>query len=38
MTLATADLGELLRLLPVQPAGIALLPAAIGLPVIAPPL
>ncbi|GGX23835.1 cation ABC transporter permease [Streptomyces chryseus] len=34
MTLATADLGELLQLMPVQRAGIALLLAAIGLPVI----
>ncbi|GGO95557.1 metal ABC transporter permease [Wenjunlia tyrosinilytica] len=34
MTLATADIGELLRLLPVQRAGFALLLAAIGLPVI----
>ncbi|WP_405421941.1 metal ABC transporter permease [Streptomyces erythrochromogenes] len=32
--LATADLGELLRLLPVQRAGVALLLAAVGLPVI----
>ncbi|MFE7263741.1 metal ABC transporter permease [Streptomyces sp. NPDC057592] len=34
MTLATADLGELLQLLPVQRAGFALLLAAIGLPVV----
>jgi zinc transport system permease protein len=34
VTLATADIGELLRLLPVQRAGFALLLAAIGLPVI----
>ncbi|MFI1397085.1 metal ABC transporter permease [Streptomyces sp. NPDC020681] len=33
-TLATADVGELLQLLPVQRAGLALLLAAIGLPVI----
>ncbi|MER7731828.1 metal ABC transporter permease [Streptomyces erythrochromogenes] len=32
--LATADLGELLRFLPVQRAGVALLLAAVGLPVI----
>ncbi|MFD9599138.1 metal ABC transporter permease [Streptomyces sp. NPDC059970] len=34
MTLVTADLGELLQLLPVQRAGFALLLAAIGLPVV----
>ncbi|MGW8953004.1 metal ABC transporter permease [Streptomyces sp. NPDC055709] len=34
MTLATADLGALLELVPVQRAGLALLLAAIGLPVI----
>ena len=34
MTLALADLGELLQLLPVQRAGFALLLAAMGLPVI----
>ncbi|MFV5997802.1 metal ABC transporter permease [Streptomyces sp. NPDC056231] len=34
MTLATADLGELLQLLSVQRAGLALLLAAIGLPVV----
>ncbi|MEU6019088.1 metal ABC transporter permease [Streptomyces sp. NPDC047515] len=34
MTLATADVGELLQLLPVQRAGLALLLAAIGLPVV----
>ncbi|MEU6313007.1 metal ABC transporter permease [Streptomyces sp. NPDC047014] len=34
MSLATADLGTLLQLLPVQRAGLALLLAAVGLPVI----
>ncbi|MEU3299907.1 metal ABC transporter permease [Streptomyces sp. NPDC006678] len=34
MTLATADLGALLELVPVQRAGLALLLAAVGLPVI----
>ncbi|MER5614961.1 metal ABC transporter permease [Streptomyces sp. NPDC002215] len=34
MTLAAADLGELLQLVPVQRAGFALLLAAIGLPVV----
>lgn len=34
MTLAAADLGELLHLVPVQRAGFALLLAAIGLPVV----
>ncbi|MFJ7497789.1 metal ABC transporter permease [Streptomyces sp. NPDC097727] len=34
MTFATADLGELLQLLPVQRAGFALLLAAMGLPVV----